>query len=81
MQVTTGASADLSAATSLARDMVTRYGFSEDKVGLLSQSYQNGELSSEAKKIIEDETKKMLAEAYERARKILLGTSARPVAV
>lgn len=71
-EVTTGASADLSQATSLAREMVTRYGFSEERVGLLSQSYQSGELSGEAKKVIEEETKKMLAEAYSRAKKILL---------
>jgi len=69
--VTTGASSDLSYATRLAQDMVTRWGFSEDKVGLSRHQYDDREMSPDTKKIVEEETKAMLAAAYERAKKIL----------
>jgi ATP-dependent metalloprotease len=69
--VTTGASSDLSFATSLAQDMVTKWGFSEDKVGLPRHDWDGREMSPDTKKIVEEETKVMLAAAYERAKKIL----------
>lgn len=68
-EVTTGASQDLVQATSLARTMVTKYGFS-DKVGYISTDYE-ANLSPEHKKLIEEETKLLCNQAYERAKAIL----------
>lgn len=69
-QVTTGASSDLKQATRLAREMVTRYGFS-DKVGLASADYADYGLSHETRQAIEEEVKRMLDEANTRATKLL----------
>jgi len=69
-EVTTGASADLKYATALAREMVTKYGFGQNS-GLLAQNYDVEGMSGEARQKVEDETKVMLAQAYERARRIL----------
>ncbi|KAK3283619.1 ATP-dependent zinc metalloprotease FTSH 4, mitochondrial, variant 2 [Cymbomonas tetramitiformis] len=68
-EVTTGASQDLVQATSLARQMVTKYGFS-NKVGYISTDYE-ANLSPEHKKLIEEETRLLCNEAYERAKAIL----------
>ena len=65
-QVTTGASSDLRQATRLAREMITKYGFS-NKVGLSSADYADYGLSHEARAAIEEETRRMLEEAYARA--------------
>ena len=56
-QVTTGASSDLRQATRLAREMVTKYGFS-DKVGLASIDYSDYGLSHETRQAIEEEVKR-----------------------
>mmetsp|Transcript_8214 Transcript_8214/g.25335 ORF Transcript_8214/g.25335 Transcript_8214/m.25335 type:complete len:89 (+) Transcript_8214:1-267(+) len=48
--------------------MVTRYGFSE-KVGLASADRSS--LSGEMKRVVDEEVKTMLNEAYERARDVL----------
>jgi ATP-dependent metalloprotease len=66
--VTSGASSDLQQATDLATAMVTRYGFSE-KVGLASADRSS--LSGEMKRVVDEEVKTMLNEAYERARDVL----------
>lgn len=67
--VTSGASSDLKQATDLATAMVTRYGFS-DKVGLASADRSS--LSGEMRKLVDEEVKRMLNEAYERARGVLM---------
>ena len=69
-QVTTGASSDLRQATRLAREMVTKYGFSE-RLGLASTDYGDYGLSHESRGHIEEEVKRMLDEANERAAKLL----------
>ena len=69
-QVTTGASSDLRQATRLAREMVTKYGFSE-RVGLASTDYGDYGLSHETRGHIEEEVKRMLDEANARAAKLL----------
>jgi ATP-dependent metalloprotease len=69
-EVTTGASSDLRQATRLAREMVTKYGFSE-KVGLASTDYADYGLSHETRQAIEEEVKRMLDEAQTRARMLL----------
>lgn len=79
---TTGASNDIERATKLARNMVTTYGMS-DKIGHIN--YDMGEeetflgrdfgksrsYSEDVAKIIDDEVKKLLDEAYKRAESIL----------
>lgn len=79
---TTGASNDIERATKLARNMVTTYGMS-DKIGHIN--YDMGEeetflgrdfgksrsYSEDVARIIDDEVKKLLDEAYKRAESIL----------
>ena len=69
-QVTTGASSDLRQATRLAREMVTKYGFSE-RVGLSSTDYGDYGLSHDTRTVIEEEVKRMLDEANARAAALL----------
>ena len=81
--ITTGASNDIALATALARDMVTKYGMSE-KLGpvaleLGSQKFWGGygalaeKYSSEAvSAAVDDEVGKLMSEARQRAKKILL---------
>ena len=80
--VTTGASNDLERATKAAREMVTRYGMSED-LGtqvfgeanhqvFLGRDYANHQdYSPETAKRIDDEVHRIMHEAHERARAIL----------
>ena len=69
-EVTTGASSDLRQATRLAREMVTKYGFSE-RVGLSSTDYGDYGLSHDTRMVIEEEVKRMLDEANARAAALL----------
>ena len=69
-EITTGASSDLQQATRLAREMITKYGFSQT-IGLASQEYNQGGLSSETRQKIEEEVKEMLESAYVRAKTLL----------
>ena len=69
-EVTTGASSDLRQATRLAREMVTKYGFSE-RVGLSSTDYGDYGLSHDTRTVIEEEVKRMLDEANARAAALL----------
>jgi len=70
--VTSGASSDLFKATSLARQMVTKYGMSTE-VGPVSHNYfDNGRsMSSETRLLIEKEVKNLLERAYNNAKIIL----------
>jgi len=78
-KVTTGASSDITQATSMARNMVTRWGLS-DKVGAVDYSPDEGmrgyapakDFSEDTAKIIDEETKRIIEEALTRAKKILL---------
>ena len=78
--VTTGASNDIEKATSVARAMITQYGMSE-KFGLIGlESVQNRYLDGrpvmncgqETASEIDHEVMKMLKEAYEEAKRLLL---------
>ncbi|HXH10605.1 MAG TPA: ATP-dependent zinc metalloprotease FtsH [Alphaproteobacteria bacterium] len=82
-EISTGAQDDLARATDIARSMVMQYGMS-DKVGPLT--YEQGrrpvfvdptmplprvEVSEETARVIDSEVRALIAEAHERARKIL----------
>ena len=76
-KVTTGASSDISQATHMARNMVTKWGLS-DKVGTIdyadddAKPYSSSKVhSEETGKIIDDEVKRIVDEALVKAKKIL----------
>ena len=80
--ISTGASNDIERATKIARDMVTRYGMS-DNVGTIHYGSNDAEvflgrdisthktLSEQTASLIDVEVKKIIDEAYEKAMKIL----------
>jgi cell division protease FtsH len=81
--VTTGASNDIERATSLARNMVTKWGLS-DRLGPLTYTEDQGEVflgrsvtqhkqvSDETAHVIDIEVRRVIDEAYERAKTILV---------
>lgn len=77
-KVTTGASSDIEQATNMARSMVTKWGLSE-KVGTIDYSEDdsskfyaaNKPYSEETGKVIDEEVKRIVGEALDRAKKIL----------
>jgi len=81
-KVTSGASSDISMATSLAKDMVTKYGMSnelgplayganQDEVFLGRQIARHEHMSEETAKKVDEEVKKIVDTGYQRAKKIL----------
>lgn len=82
-RVTSGASSDIAMATNLARSMVTEWGMS-DKLGpvlyaentnevFLGKSVtQNKNMSDETAKIVDSEIRRLVDEAHDRAKKILI---------
>ena len=81
-KVTSGASSDIQMATSLAKDMVTKYGMSkelgplsyganEDEVFLGRQITRHEHMSEETAKKVDAEVKKIVDEGYQRAKSIL----------
>ncbi len=83
-EVTTGASSDLQTVARVARQMVMRYGMSE-KLGPVALGRQQGNMflgrdiaserdfSEETAAVIDDEVSQLVAEAYRRAKDVLLG--------
>jgi len=81
-KVTTGAGNDIERATSLARRMVTQFGMS-DRVGAMSVGDREQEIflgrefghrrevSERTAEMVDDEVKRLIDEAYEKARNIL----------
>ena len=70
--VTSGAMSDIANATNAARNMVTKYGFS-DAVGIVYHEGRVGEesASAETRARIDSEVKEMTRASYERARELL----------
>ena len=86
-KVTSGASSDIQMATSLAKDMVTKFGMSnelgplayganQDEVFLGRQIARQEHMSEETAKKVDAEVKKIVDAGYERAKKILTEKSA-----
>jgi cell division protease FtsH len=83
-EVTTGASNDLQQVTRVARQMVTRFGMS-DRLGPVALGRQNGNMflgreiasdrdfSDTTAATIDEEVRKLVGEAYERAKNVLVG--------
>jgi cell division protease FtsH len=83
-EVTTGASNDLQQVARVARQMVMRYGMSE-KLGPVALGRQQGNMflgrdiaserdfSEETAAVIDDEVSQLVAEAYRRAKDVLIG--------
>lgn len=81
--ITTGASSDIERATDMARSMVTQYGFDSD-IGLeniasrsvsgnyLDATEEGAVVSDETRNLVDTKVRKLLMEAYERAKKIIL---------
>ena len=80
--ITTGASQDIKQATKRARDMVTKYGFSEN-VGMINYASDDDEVfigrdlahtrsySENVAKIIDEEVKTIIDDCYDKAKQIL----------
>jgi cell division protease FtsH len=82
-KVTTGAAQDIHQATDLARRMVTQFGMSdavgpiavgdrEAEIFLGREVVQRREISERTAELVDNEVKRILGEAYERAREILI---------
>jgi cell division protease FtsH len=81
-KVTTGAGSDIEQATAIARRMVTQFGMSE-KIGMMAvgdreqeiflgrEFGQRREVSERTAEVVDDEVKRFIDEAHEKARKIL----------
>src|SRR5690348_1171611 len=81
-KVTTGAGGDIQQATDLARQMVTRFGMSE-KVGMMAVEARSAEVflgrdygtrhevSEHTAKMVDEEVKRLLDQAYAKAREVL----------
>lgn len=70
--ITTGASSDIKSATRVAREMITKYGMSEN---LGTVNYADSDdigVSQTVRKEIDAEAKAIIAECYEEAKKIIL---------
>lgn len=71
-ETTSGAMSDIVNATRIARNMVTKYGFSEE-IGLVNYGGQTGEehASDETRSKIDAEVKKLTDASYKRAKELL----------
>jgi ATP-dependent Zn protease len=71
-EATSGAMSDIANATNIARNMVTKYGFSEE-IGLVNYGGSTGEehASDETRNKIDTEVKRLTDASYKRARELL----------
>ncbi|KAG7352760.1 ATP-dependent metalloprotease FtsH [Nitzschia inconspicua] len=72
-EATSGAMSDIANATAIARNMVTKYGFSEE-IGLVNYGGSTGEehASDETRNKIDAEVKRLTDASYKRARELLM---------
>ena len=70
-QVTTGASSDLQQATSMARNMVTKYGMSETLGPLYHERAELENLSPATREAVESEVKSLVTKGETNAKRIL----------
>lgn len=77
-EVTSGAMSDIQVASRIARNMVTKYGFS-DEVGIVFYGGETGEetASGETRARIDGEVRKLTDSAYKRAKELLSKHSAK----
>jgi cell division protease FtsH len=66
----TGAASDFQTATSIARNMVTRYGMSE-KLGLVAYESIRSHISPHTAQLIDEEVREITNQCYQRAKKLL----------
>lgn len=71
-EITSGASSDIQNATRTARNMVTKWGFS-DEIGVVFYGGSTGEenASAETRDRIDKEVKRLTSESYSRAKEVL----------
>jgi ATP-dependent metalloprotease len=70
--VTTGASSDMQQATSIATEMVLRYGMCEEAIGLVYRSPEDyNSLSDEAKLKVDAQIRGLMDKSYARAKRLL----------
>ncbi|RQM26628.1 hypothetical protein B5M09_003308 [Aphanomyces astaci] len=70
-EVTGGASSDIMQATQLARQMVTKYGMS-DEVGIVFHDLKGNDTSAATRTLIDNEVRKLCDASYKRASSILM---------
>ncbi len=71
-KVTTGAAQDIQHATDVARRMVTQYGMSDTIGPIAIEVVQRREISERTAELVDTEVKRILGDAYERAKAVLL---------
>jgi cell division protease FtsH len=69
-RVTTGAGGDIQHATRIARQMVVNFGMSR-RVGMVDLSGENGPLTADTARIVDEEVRRIIDEAYQDALRIL----------
>ena len=77
-EITTGASNDLQQVRSIARRMVTQWGYSSERLGAVAWEGKNGidpfrgtRISEEREDQVDKEVKMLVADAYEHTKKVL----------
>jgi len=68
--VTTGAGGDIQHATRIARQMVVNFGMSR-RVGMVDLSGDNGPITADTARIVDEEIRRLIDEAYEDALRVL----------
>jgi cell division protease FtsH len=71
-RVTTGAGGDIQHATRIARQMVVNFGMSR-RVGMVDLSGDNGPLTPDTARIVDEEIRRLIDEAYQDALRVLDG--------
>jgi ATP-dependent metalloprotease len=70
-EISTGASSDIEHATRVAKEMVARFGMSETMGTVDWTGHEGDQGSEESRRMVEQEVKKMIADSYERVKKVM----------